>query len=105
MGNSTALTDLMCLTISDICATNESLWNDWKRSLFTQLYQFTIEELEKRLDYQRVSQQNRLDALELMKFALSPLERTRLQDFGRLALIVTFYVIRQSSWFGMRWAI
>lgn len=81
VGNSTALTDLMCLTISDICATNESLWNDWKRSLFTQLYQFTTEELEKRLDYQRVGQQNRLDALELMKFALSPGERTRLQDF------------------------
>ncbi|EFX91750.1 protein-P-II uridylyltransferase [Actinobacillus ureae ATCC 25976] len=81
VGNSTALTDLMCLTISDICATNESLWNDWKRSLFTQLYQFTIEELEKRLDYQRVSQQNRLEALDLIKFALSPLERTRLQDF------------------------
>ncbi|WP_150539765.1 bifunctional uridylyltransferase/uridylyl-removing protein GlnD [Actinobacillus vicugnae] len=81
VGNSTALADLMCLTISDICATNENLWNDWKRSLFAQLCQFTTEELEKRLDYQRVSQQNRLDALELMKFALSSQERIRLQNF------------------------
>ncbi|MDD0823035.1 bifunctional uridylyltransferase/uridylyl-removing protein GlnD [Mannheimia sp. AT1] len=79
--NQTALSALLCLTVADICATSESLWNDWKRSLFTQLYQFTLQQLNESLDYKSVAQEHRLQALELMKFVLLAPERKVLNDF------------------------
>ncbi|MEG9499947.1 bifunctional uridylyltransferase/uridylyl-removing protein GlnD [Mannheimia indoligenes] len=79
--NSTALSSLLCLTVADICATSESLWNDWKASLFTQLYQFTLQQLAENLDYEAVAKEHRLQALELMKLVLSADERKRLTTF------------------------
>lgn len=81
--NQTALSALLCLTVADICATSEALWNDWKRSLFTQLYQFTLQQLEENLDYKAVAEGHRLEALELMKFMLSAQERKILNEFWR----------------------
>ncbi|QLB42754.1 bifunctional uridylyltransferase/uridylyl-removing protein GlnD [Mannheimia pernigra] len=79
--NQTALSSLLCLTVADICATSGSLWNDWKASLFTQLYQFTLKQLAENLDYEAVANEHRLQALELMKFMLSPNERKILAEF------------------------
>ncbi len=79
--NQTALSDLVCLTVADICATNETLWNDWKRTLLSQLYQFTSQQLVAKLDYQKEAENNRLEAVELMKFALTAEQRKRLQTY------------------------
>lgn len=77
----TRLNALTCLTVADICATNHTLWNDWKRTLFTQLYQFTSDQLAQILDYQQIANQHKTEALELIKFALTAFQRKKLRQF------------------------
>ncbi|MDG6894057.1 bifunctional uridylyltransferase/uridylyl-removing protein GlnD [Volucribacter amazonae] len=62
---------LVCLTVADICATNGTLWNDWKRTLLFTLYQYCSQQFDQgmqhRLDYQQQIAQNRQQALILLK--------------------------------------
>ena len=42
------LNHLYLLTVADVCATSEDVWNDWKNSLFLELYHETTKALELR---------------------------------------------------------
>jgi [protein-PII] uridylyltransferase len=79
--NQTALSDLVCLSVADICATNETLWNDWKRTLLSQLFEFTTQQLAEQLDYKKEAENNQAEALEIMKLALTPPQHKRLATY------------------------
>ncbi|WKT00685.1 bifunctional uridylyltransferase/uridylyl-removing protein GlnD [Gallibacterium salpingitidis] len=71
VNNKMRLDYLVCLTVADICATNETLWNSWKRTLLATLYRYTKQQLEQGitvpLDYSIQILQNRIKALDLMQ--------------------------------------
>ncbi|KMK52366.1 protein-PII uridylyltransferase [[Actinobacillus] muris] len=82
--NLTALSALTCLTVADICATNKTLWNDWKRSLFLKLFQLTRQQLalgDQSLDTQTLARQHQQTALNQLTAELGDTENTILLGF------------------------
>ncbi|ARU64942.1 [protein-PII] uridylyltransferase [Histophilus somni] len=69
--NKVRLDYLTCLTVADICATNETLWNSWKRSLFTTLYQYSLDQFQQGIDillnHQEKAEENRKQACILLQ--------------------------------------
>ncbi|PVX40642.1 UTP--GlnB (protein PII) uridylyltransferase GlnD [Pasteurella langaaensis DSM 22999] len=69
--NKVRLDLLICLTVADICATSSTLWNSWKRALFTSLYEYTNQQfaqgMDELIDTDEQVQDNKKQALALLQ--------------------------------------
>ena len=79
MQNLVRLDYLLCLTVADIYATNEKLWNSWKFSLFNSLYQNSKKQLAQGIQYLRDNQvtieENQAQSIKMLQqHHLTPLE-------------------------------
>jgi [protein-PII] uridylyltransferase len=77
------LSYLYCLTVADICATNEKTWNNWKGSLLRDLY-FSTQRVLARGKEKPVDEQARVD--EVQAKAQKELFRRGLKDKDMQAL-------------------
>lgn len=78
----TTLDYLYCLTVADVRATNDNLWNGWKASLFRDLYRLTQKALrrglEKPLDIRTTIRDRRQTALD--KLVAAGFDSGQIQD-------------------------
>ena len=83
----TRLNYLYCLTLADIRATNDNLWNDWKGSLLRELYLGTQKAfrrgLEKPMDLRDLIRENQAEAMKLLQ-KQGFTEQEVLQLWGRI---------------------
>jgi len=83
----TRLNYLYCLTLADIRATNDNLWNDWKGSLLRELYLGTQKAfrrgLEKPMDLRDLIRENQAEAMKLLQ-KQGFTEQDVLQLWGRI---------------------
>ena len=77
--NQVRLDYLTVLTVADISATNAVLWNGWKRSLFSSLYDFTAQQFNQGmlelLDYSEKAQEHRRAALTILQTELPAISK------------------------------
>lgn len=61
---------LLCLTIADVCATNETLWNSWKQSLMRELYYIAERSLDSGIhqipEQRSIAREHKQEALAIL---------------------------------------
>lgn len=68
------LDHLYLLTVADVCATSDDVWNDWKNSLFLELFNETSNMLQKNEDAPKNKSKKALKTQEVAKASLSKME-------------------------------
>ncbi|MEH6626292.1 MAG: [protein-PII] uridylyltransferase [Motiliproteus sp.] len=88
---------LFALTVADICATNNTLWNNWRASLMRQLYNATKQVLRRGLE----NPYNKEDCIEQVQIeALSMLKHRGISDYSAECLWATLnedYFLREEA--------
>lgn len=102
IGDETFLNYLYCLTVADICATNDTEWNDYKDSLFRSLYFLTRDALRRGLenppDLRLHVRENQQRALELLiKIGIGPIEIFKVWGNFKLEYFIR-YSAEQIAW-------
>lgn len=102
IGDETFLNYLYCMTVADICATNETEWNGYKDSLFRTLYFSTRNALRRGLenppDLRLHVRENQQRALEILtKMGMDPISIFKTWGNFRLEYFIR-YSPEQISW-------
>ena len=98
MGDQEHLDYLYLLTVADVCATSDNVWNDWKNSLFLELYNETSRFLSEASNIPKSKAKKALQTQEKAKDLLSKrgLKTNEYQTFWN-SLIKSEFFSRQSA--------